>query len=99
MSLAARPFPGLGALTTEIQLALLLEIFMAWTISVSHNPTHSEWPQTGVWQGVPHPVFCHLPNCCPDLEHYLKTHLWTVPSLLRPEGALQTMVDWGFPAS
>lgn len=38
------------------------------------DPTHSEWPQTGAWQGGLHPVLCHPPNWCLDLEQYFKSH-------------------------
>lgn len=98
--LSSEPLPGPWCLSYRDPVGpVLVEIFVACTISGSHTPTHSERPQTGVWQGILHPVFCYLPNCCPDLEHYLKTHLWPAPALLQREGALQTMVGWRFPAS
>lgn len=37
------------------------------------DPTHSEWPQTGAWQGGRHPVLCHPPSYCLDPERYLKS--------------------------
>ena len=93
------PFLGLGPLAAEIRLIPpLVEILVARTVSGTHNPTHSEWPQTGAWQGCPHRVLRHLPNCCPSLEHYLKSRRRAPPALPQLEGTLQTMVGWRCPA-
>lgn len=99
VSSARNPFLGLGPLAAEIRLIPpLVEILVARTVSGTHNPTHSEWPQTGAWQCCPHLVLHHLPNCCPSLEHYLKSRRRAPPALPQLEGTLQTMVGWRCPA-
>ena len=98
--LSQEPLPGPLSLGCRDPVGpALVEILVVWTISGSHNSTHSQWPLTGAWQGGPLPVLCHLPNCCPDLEHYLKSCRRAPPALLQLEGAIQTMVGWCCPAS